>query len=138
MYSYKIKRVVKVLDGDTVDVIIDLGFNILHSTRVRLKDIDAPEVRTKDLHEKAAGQRCKDRLIELLGIDPDTCETLREETFLHLITYKTGKYGRWLGSMYRHESDLVLDERSDAPSLIEPMNINERLVTEGFATKYDG
>ena len=128
MFSYRINRVLKVLDGDTVDVLIDLGFNVMHKTRIRLRDIDAPETRTTDVHEKAAGQRCRDRLIELLNIDKDTCETLNPDTFLHLITYKTGKYGRWLGTIYVHETG------SDE----EVTNINETLVKEEFATKYDG
>ena len=66
MYEYKIKSIDRVVDGDTVDVIIDLGFDILHKTRVRLYGIDAPESRTRDLEEKKRGLKATQRLTELL------------------------------------------------------------------------
>jgi len=59
MYEYKCKEIKRVVDGDTVDVILDLGFNVLHSVRVRLVGIDTPESRTRDLDEKARGKLAK-------------------------------------------------------------------------------
>ena len=60
MYQYKIKKINRVIDGDTVDVVIDVGFYISLTQRVRLKDIDAAETRTKDLVEKAEGLMAKE------------------------------------------------------------------------------
>jgi micrococcal nuclease len=57
MYEYAIKEVVKIVDGDTVDVIIDLGFNLSKKERIRLAGIDTPESRTRDLEEKSNGSR---------------------------------------------------------------------------------
>ena len=62
MYEYAIKEVVKIVDGDTVDVIIDLGFNLSKKERIRLAGIDTPESRTRDLEEKAMGLEAKDYL----------------------------------------------------------------------------
>ena len=62
MYQYKIKKIHRIIDGDTIDVEIDLGFGITLSQRVRLKDIDAAETRTKDLKEKAEGLMAKEWL----------------------------------------------------------------------------
>lgn len=59
MYEYNVKKVTKVVDGDTIDVDIDLGFNISYTQRVRLAGIDTPESRTKDLREKALGLEVK-------------------------------------------------------------------------------
>ena len=66
MYEYRIKEFARVVDGDTVDLIIDLGFDILHKTRVRLHGINAPESRTRDLEEKEKGLAAKERLTEIL------------------------------------------------------------------------
>ena len=62
MYEYKIKEVVKVVDGDTVDLNIDLGFNLTKKERVRLAGIDTPESRTRDLKEKELGIEAKEFL----------------------------------------------------------------------------
>ena len=62
MYEYKCKEIKKVVDGDTLDVVLNLGFNILHSCRVRLVGIDTPESRTRDLDEKARGLLAKEFL----------------------------------------------------------------------------
>ena len=72
MYEYKIKEVVKVVDGDTVDIVIDLGFDLTKKERVRLAGIDAPESRTKDLEEKELGLDAKEFLIRRL----DDCDGL--------------------------------------------------------------
>ena len=66
MYEYKIKTVDHIVDGDTFDCTVDLGFNISHKIRVRMYGINTPESRTRDLEEKAKGLESKKRLIELL------------------------------------------------------------------------
>ena len=60
MYEYKVKEVVKVVDGDTIDVVIDLGFDLSKKERVRLAGIDTPESRTRDLDEKKLGLEAKE------------------------------------------------------------------------------
>jgi len=109
MYTYKAK-LDRVVDGDTVDAHIDLGFDITIHKRIRLAGIDSPESRTRDLEEKKKGLASKDRLIELLG---DGDFILQSE--------EVGKYGRVLGTL--HNADL---------------NINKTLVQEGFAVEYWG
>ena len=111
MYHYKIKKITKVIDGDTIDVDIDLGFGITISHRVRLKDIDAPETRTKDLEEKERGLAAKVWLEEQLS---------REGEWI-IETYKEDKYGRILGTLY-----LVGDS----------VTINEWMINEGIAESY--
>jgi micrococcal nuclease len=113
MYHYKIDKIVKIIDGDTIDVIINLGFYISIKHRVCLKDIDAAEIRTLDLQEKAKGQIAKVWLEEQLS---------REGEWI-IETYKEDKYGRILGTLY-----LVGD----------PVTINERMLNEGIAEPYSG
>ena len=113
MYHYKIKKITKVIDGDTIDVDIDLGFGITISHRVRLKDIDAPETRTKDFKEKAEGLAAKEWVKKELS---------REGEWI-IETTKEDKYGRILGTLY-----LVGD----------PVTINERMLNEGIAEPYSG
>ena len=105
-YLYTVLAVTKVVDGDTVDVLLDLGFNIRHKVRVRLADINAPEPRG-ETREK--GIAARERLRELMS------EGMRQGD-LSVFTKKTGKYGRWLGHFYTTNK-----------------NINMRMVTEGFA-----
>ena len=124
MYEYKIKSIDRVVDGDTVDVIIDLGFDILHKTRVRLYGIDAPESRTRDLEEKKRGLKATQRLTELLGAKYSRSG---DTEALILKTKEKGKFGRYLGVFYRRrKDDHVL------------FNINEQLITEGHAVEYFG
>jgi micrococcal nuclease len=66
MYQYYVRKVEGVVDGDTIDVLIDLGFDILFASRVRLAGIDTPESRTKDLKEKALGLESKEYLKKFL------------------------------------------------------------------------
>ena len=87
MYEYKITKVLKVVDGDTVDVILDLGFDMFKKERVRLAGIDTPESRTKDSEEKELGIDAK----EFLERRMMECEELWVQT------EKDGKYGRMLG-----------------------------------------
>lgn len=97
MYEYSciIKRVV---DGDTVDVDIDLGFDSwLHDQRVRLADIDAPEIRTKDLEEKELGFEAMRFVEKLLPVG--------EVRTLKSYSFNRGKYGRIIGSFLVYDSD---------------------------------
>tara|TARA_B100001123_G_C15321746_1_gene1028163 strand:+ start:1626 stop:1970 length:345 start_codon:yes stop_codon:yes gene_type:complete len=109
MYTYSAK-LDRIIDGDTVDAHIDLGFDITISKRIRLAGIDTPESRTRDLEEKARGLASKARLEELL-----------EGGEFILKSKEVGKYGRVLGTLH-----------------IDDMNINETLVKEGFAVEYWG
>ena len=111
MYQYRIKKVNKVVDGDTVDLDIDLGFNITISHRIRLKDIDAPETRTLDLEEKNKGIQAR------LWLEKE----LSKEGEWIIETTKKDKYGRMLGTLYL---------------VGEPVTVNERMLNEGIAKPY--
>lgn len=116
MYEYRIKKVVKVVDGDTIDVEIDLGFNISYAQRVRLAGIDTPESRTKDAKEKALGLEVKDKLKKAIDAAKDV--VVKTE-----LPDSSEKYGRILGWVY-----LDGDTRS----------LNEQLIDEGYAWGYMG
>ena len=118
MYHYKIMSVDRVVDGDTVDVTVDLGFSMLHKLRIRLTGIDAPESRTLDLEEKAKGIMAKEFL----------SDALEKAEHLVLQTTKTGKYGRYLGDLY--------DYRGSGVS--EQIHINQMMIDEGHAVEYGG
>ena len=111
MYEYKCE-VKRIVDGDTVDVIIDLGFSIHFSTRVRLYGIDTPESRTRDKDEKVRGFLSKDYLKEWLDQGGVIIRTYRD---------KKGKFGRVLGEM-----------------VVGGRNINLLMVEENYAVKYEG
>jgi len=115
MYTYKIKEIVRVIDGDTVDVTIDLGFDLTKLERVRLAGIDTPESRTKDLAEKHMGLEAKAYLSELLDAADD----------LIVKTEKDGKFGRMLGEFFNNKFAVSY-------------SINQQLIDEGYAWKYDG
>ena len=114
MYEYRIKKVLKVVDGDTIDVDIDLGFNISYTQRVRLAGIDTPESRTKDAREKALGLEVKDKLKKAIDAAKDV--VVKTE-----LPDSSEKYGRILGWVY-----LDGDTRS----------LNEQLIEEGYAWGY--
>ena len=116
MYEYHIKKVLKVVDGDTIDVDIDLGFDISYTQRVRLAGIDTPESRTKDLKEKALGLECKDFVSK--QIKAATIVTIKTEK-----PDSSEKYGRILGWVY-------LDDASKS--------LNELMIDNGYAWAYDG
>jgi micrococcal nuclease len=116
MYEYNIKKVTKVVDGDTIDVDIDLGFNISYAQRVRLAGIDTPESRTKDLREKALGLEVKDKIKKAI----ESSKTVIIKTEL---PDSTEKYGRILGWVY-------LDGAAKS--------LNEQLIEEGYAWSYMG
>jgi micrococcal nuclease len=115
MYTYKAK-LDRVIDGDTIDVNIDLGFDISVHKRVRLAGIDTPESRTRDLEEKKRGLAAKDRLIDILSKGDLVVESK-----------EVGKYGRVLGSLTIHPDDLGL-----------PIDVNQTLIDEGHAVEYNG
>ena len=109
MYKYNAK-VDRVVDGDTVDALVDLGFDTWKKVRIRMMGINTPESRTRDLEEKKRGLAAKKRLIELLG-----------DGFFTLQSHGVGKYGRCLGELF-----------------VEDTNINQQLITEGHAVEYHG
>ncbi len=111
MYEYNCE-VTRVVDGDTVDVIIDLGFDISYSSRVRLYGIDTPESRTRDKDEKARGLISKDFLKSYLDKGGVVIRTRKD---------KKGKFGRILGEM-----------------IVDDTNINELMIEEHHAVKYHG
>ena len=122
MYQYKAK-LVRVVDGDTVDAMIDCGFSIFKKERIRLHGIDAPESRTRDKAEKKRGLAAKARLKELIkeGKNVFTIETSVD---------KKGKYGRLLGKLFRLYEEFKPTN--------ETRSYNQILVDEEHATYYDG
>ena len=110
----------KVLDGDTIDVLIDLGFDLFKKERVRIAGVDTPEKRTRDLEEKALGidatNWLKAKLDETIKGDEEL--TIRTE-----LKGGVGKYGRLLGWLYVGDTDISL---------------NEQMINEGYAWSYDG
>ena len=116
MYEYRVKKVLKVVDGDTIDVDIDLGFDISYTQRVRLAGIDTPESRTTDKKEKELGLEVKDRLKK--AIDAATSVVIKTEK-----PDSSEKYGRILGWVF-------LDDNK--------VSINQTLIDEGYAWGYMG
>ena len=119
-YNFRVTKIVKVLDGDTIDVLIDLGFDLYKKERVRIAGVDTPEKRTRDLEEKELGIHAttwmKDKLTETIKGDEE--RTIRTE-----LKGGVGKYGRLLGWLYIGDADVSL---------------NEQMITDGFAWAYDG
>ena len=119
-YNFRVTKINKVVDGDTIDVTIDLGFDLYKKERVRVAGIDTPEKRTRDLEEKALGidatNWLKAKLAEAITGDDEL--TIRTE-----LSGGIGKYGRLLGWLYIGDSELSL---------------NEEMITEGYAWEYDG
>jgi len=111
MYYYKVE-VLKIVDGDTIDVRIDLGFNVWHKCRVRLVGINAPESRTSDKAEKVKGLAAKAWLTDIIQ---------SAQADIEMQSQGEGKYGRVLGVIF-----------------INGVNINELMIKEGHAVKYDG
>jgi micrococcal nuclease len=116
MFEYYVKKVESVVDGDTIDVVIDLGFDIMFASRVRLAGIDTPESRTKDLKEKALGLESKEYLKK----------HLKDAKSVVIKTEKMNsseKFGRILGWLYVNE---------DTESL------NDKMINDGYAWGYMG
>jgi len=119
MYVYKI-NVDRVIDGDTIDAIIDLGFDVKVKKRVRFMGINTPESRTRDLEEKARGLAAKDRVKALL----EGCDNIQ------LKSHGVGKFGRCLGEIFL--------DRVDGSEKITLESLNELLIKEGHAIEYHG
>ena len=119
MYTYNIK-LDRVIDGDTIDAFIDLGFDIHVKKRIRFAGINTPESRTRDLEEKARGLAAKDRVKQLL----DGCDNIT------LQSHGVGKFGRCLG-------ELMLD-RVDGKEKLTLVSLNKLLISEGHAVEYHG
>ena len=119
-YNFRVTEINRVLDGDTIDVTIDLGFDLFKKERVRIAGVDTPEKRTRDLEEKALGidatNWLKDKLESTLSGDDEL--TIRTE-----LVGGVGKYGRLLGWLYVGE---------------DTVSLNELMITEGYAHAYDG
>ena len=119
-YNFRVTEINRGGDGDTIDVTIDLGFDLYKKERVRVAGVDTPEKRTRDLEEKALGIDATNWLKEKLdgAIDGDDELTIRTE-----LSGGVGKYGRLLGWLYIGDSELSL---------------NEEMITEGYEWSYDG
>ena len=119
-YNFRVVEINRVLDGDTIDVTIDLGFDLFKKERVRVAGVDTPEKRTRDLEEKALGidatNWLKEKLEGALAGDDDL--VIRTE-----LVGGVGKYGRLLGWLYLGDGSLSL---------------NEQMIDEGYAWAYDG
>jgi micrococcal nuclease len=116
MYEYYVRKVEGIVDGDTIDVLIDLGFDILFASRVRLAGIDTPESRTKDLAEKKLGLEAKEYLKY----------KLKDSKSVKIKTEKmdsSEKYGRILGWLF-------IDDQT--------VSVNEQMIADGHAWGYLG
>ena len=116
MYEYYVRKVENVVDGDTIDVLIDLGFDILFQSRVRLSGIDTPESRTRDLAEKALGLESKEYLKK----------ALKDAKSVVIKTEKMNsseKYGRIFGWIYINE---------------DTVSLNDMMINDGYAWGYLG
>ena len=114
MYTYFVKSIDRIVDGDTIDISIDLGFDLTKKERVRLAGIDTPEKRTKNQKEKEMGYQAT----EFLEMH------LMEATKLTVRTEKDGKFGRMLGWLYKTDEDTK--------------SINQIMIDKGYAWAYDG
>ena len=119
-YNFRVTKIKKVLDGDTIDVIIDLGFDLAKTERVRIAGVDTPEKRTRDLEEKALGL---DATNWLKGKLEETIKGDEELLIRTELKGGVGKYGRLLGWLYVGE---------------DTVSLNEQMITEGYAWEYDG
>ena len=119
-YNFRVTEINRVVDGDTIDVTIDLGFDLYKKERVRIAGVDTPEKRTRDKEEKVLGidatNWLKGKLEEAIKGDDEL--TIRTE-----LKGGVGKYGRLLGWLYIGDVELSL---------------NEQMITEGYAWAYDG
>ena len=117
IYRGKLERVV---DGDTIDALIDVGFDIWIKKRIRYSGVDTWESRTRDLEEKAKGLEAKARNKELLE------KVSSKSGYFRLKSHGVGKYGRVLGEIFIEDKDG------------KQYNINKTLISEGHAYIYDG
>ena len=119
-YNFRVVKINRVVDGDTIDVTLDLGFSLTKKERVRIAGVDTPEKRTRDLEEKTLGidatNWMKEKLTETIKGDEEL--VIRTE-----LKGGVGKYGRLLGWLYIGDDEFSL---------------NEQMITEGYAWAYDG
>jgi len=115
-YIYRIRSIAKVVDGDTIDADIDLGFDISLSKRIRLAGIDTPESRTKDEYEKKLGLESKEWLKKHL-------EGAKNILIKTELPDSTEKYGRIIGHLYINDGEV---------------SVNNKMIDEGYAWEYDG
>ena len=119
-YNFRVTKINRVVDGDTIDVTIDLGFDLYKKERVRIAGVDTPEKRTRDKEEKVLGIDATNWMKEQLegAIDGEDELTIRTE-----LKGGMGKYGRLLGWLYVGDDDISL---------------NEKMIVQGYAWEYDG
>jgi endonuclease YncB( thermonuclease family) len=119
-YNFRVVEINRVVDGDTIDVTIDLGFDLYKKERVRVAGVDTPEKRTRNLEEKALGIDATNWLKEKLegAVAGDDDLVIRTE-----LVGGVGKYGLLLGWLYVGDGD---------------MSLNEQMIAEGYAWSYDG
>ena len=119
-YNFRVVKINRVVDGDTIDVTIDLGFDLMKKERVRIAGVDTPEKRTRDLEEKALGIDATNWMKEKLegAIKGDDELVIRTE-----LKGGVGKYGRLLGWLYIGD---------------DALSLNEKMIEEGYAWAYDG
>jgi len=122
-YIYRIKSVLKVVDGDTIDAAIDLGFNISLTKRIRLAGVDTPESRTTDVKEKALGLEVKEWLKKKLEGQTDII--VKTE-----LPDSTEKYGRILGHLFIGDKEVS--------AVNKKKSVNNQMIEEGYAWEYDG
>ena len=115
-YIYRIKNILKVVDGDTIDADIDLGFSISLEKRIRLAGVDTPESRTTDLKEKAMGLESKEWLKKKL-------EGAKDIIIKTELPDSTEKYGRIIGHLFINGQETSL---------------NNQMINDGYALAYDG
>lgn len=115
-YIYRVKSITKIIDGDTVDADIDLGFDISLTKRIRLAGIDTPESRTRDAYEKKLGLESKDWIKNRLEFAKDILIKTEKPN-------STEKYGRIIGHLYVNGEDV---------------SINNQMIVEGYAWEYAG
>ena len=115
-YIYRIKQILKVVDGDTIDASIDLGFDIALEKRIRLAGVDTPESRTSDANEKKYGLEAK----EWLKHKVENAKNILIKTEL---PDSTEKYGRIIGHLFINDQD---------------NSLNDQMIVEGYAWTYDG
>jgi micrococcal nuclease len=122
-YIYRVRQVIKVVDGDTIDVAIDLGFDISLTKRVRLSGVDTPESRTTDLKEKALGLEVKEWLKKKLQDQTDII--IKTE-----LPDSTEKYGRILGQLFVGDKEVM--------SVNKKKSVNQQMIDEGYCWVYNG
>ena len=117
MYEYEAK-ILRVVDGDTVDALIDIGFNVHLKKRIRLYGINTPESRTRDKEEKVRGLAATARLKEILKQD---------KNIVTIKSHGVGKFGRCLAELFIKGTEMFS---------YEPQCVNKMLISEGHAVRY--